>query len=148
MTRILSIEDNPMSLKLLLLLLQREGYDAVGVGGAEEAERSLGEELPDLILMDLGLPGKDGYALTREIRRDPRTSEIPILAVTSFAMKGDEERAREAGCDGYVTKPIERETLLKNVRALLRKNEEPPPEPGGSRPPSNDPSWSGRSTSG
>jgi CheY-like chemotaxis protein len=117
--RILQVEDNPLNAKLVSLILSRAGYEVVTVGDATGAERSIRERVPDLVLMDLGLPGKDGYVLTREIREDPNTAEVPVLAVTSFAMKGDEEKAMEAGCSGYLTKPINRVELLRRVRDLL-----------------------------
>ena len=117
--RILLVEDNPLNLKLASVILRSVGYEVERATDAEEAEELLKARLPDLILMDMGLPGKDGYTLTRELRRAPATSHIPVLAVTYFAMKGDEEKAREAGCSGYLTKPINREELLREVRNLL-----------------------------
>jgi CheY-like chemotaxis protein len=119
MAHILIVEDNPLNLKLATVILKGAGYDVATAMDAGEAEESIRDQLPDLILMDLGLPGKDGYALTREIRGRASTGHVPVLAVTSFAMKGDEEKAREAGCSGYLTKPIHREELLRQVRALL-----------------------------
>lgn len=119
MVQILLVEDNPMNAKLASVILRSAGYTVDTAADAIEAEASMARTLPDLILMDLGLPGKDGYTLTREIRRKPRTSHIPVLAVTSFAMKGDERKAREAGCSGYLTKPINRIEMLNEVRRLL-----------------------------
>ncbi|HEV2165729.1 MAG TPA: response regulator [Thermoplasmata archaeon] len=123
MARILLVEDNPLNAKLAALILRSSGYSVVAAAEAQEAFQVLGQERPDLILMDLGLPGMDGYALTRELRRHPATKHIPILAVTSFAMKGDEIKAREVGCDGYLTKPINRLQLLQEVRRLLHEPE-------------------------
>jgi CheY-like chemotaxis protein len=120
MARILVVEDNPQNLRLAALLLRSAGHEIVPAIDAREAEDALGHGIPDLILMDLGLPGKDGYSLTRELRQRPDTAATPILAVTSFAMKGDRERALEAGCSDYLTKPIDRTDLLKRVRHLLR----------------------------
>lgn len=119
MARILIVEDNAQNLKLASVLLRADGHDVVGAADAMEAEGALGQALPDLILMDLGLPGKDGYAFTRELRHREATVGIPILAVTSFAMKGDRERALEAGCSDYLTKPIDRLDLLERVHRLL-----------------------------
>jgi CheY-like chemotaxis protein len=119
MARILVVEDNPQNLKLVSVLLRSAGHEVVPALDAEEAEKAIGKALPDLILMDLGLPGKDGYSLTRELRERPGTSHLPILAVTSFAMKGDEQRAMEAGCTSYLTKPVDRVTLLDRVAQLL-----------------------------
>jgi two-component system, cell cycle response regulator DivK len=118
MTRILLVEDNPQNLKLASVILRSAGYEVVPAMDADEAERHLAEEVPDLVVMDLGLPGKDGYTLTREIRQRPETAHVPVLAVTSFAMKGDREKAREAGCTGYMTKPIDRLEMLRQVRAM------------------------------
>jgi CheY-like chemotaxis protein len=119
MARILIVEDNPQNLRLATVLLRSDGHEIVPAADAKEAEDALGLSTPDLILMDLGLPGKDGYSLTRELRQRSDTAATPILAVTSFAMKGDRERALEAGCSDYVTKPIDRLDLLRRVRRLL-----------------------------
>jgi CheY-like chemotaxis protein len=120
MARILVVEDNAQNLKLATLLLRSGGHVVVPAADAKEAEGVLGRgENPDLILMDLGLPGKDGYVLTRELRQRAETSTTPILAVTSFAMKGDREKALEAGCSDYLTKPIDRLELLRRVQRLL-----------------------------
>ena len=123
MTKILVVEDNPQNLKLARVILEHAGYEAFGAMDADEADRHLGDHgVPDLILMDLGLPGKDGYSYTRELRGRPSTRNVPILAVTSFAMKGDEAKALEAGCTAYLTKPIHRLSLLNAIRITL----EPP----------------------
>jgi CheY-like chemotaxis protein len=119
MARILVVEDNPLNLKLASVLLRTAGHEVVPAFDAEEAEEALAHGPPDLILMDLGLPGKDGYSLTRELRQRPSTSQVPILAVTSFAMKGDEERAIAAGCSAYLAKPIDGPTFLRRVDQLL-----------------------------
>jgi CheY-like chemotaxis protein len=119
MARILVVEDNLQNLRLAALLLRSDGHEIVPAADAREAEDALGHGTPDLILMDLGLPGKDGYALTRELRQRQETARTPILAVTSFAMKGDRERALEAGCTDYLTKPIDRLDLLRRVRGLV-----------------------------
>ena len=89
------------------MLLLGEGYDVRTAGDAEEALAVLATFRPRLILMDLQLPGMDGLELTRRLKADPATRDIVIVALTAYAMKGDEERARAAGCDGYVTKPID-----------------------------------------
>ena len=130
MTRILIVEDNPQNLKLARVILEGAGYDAQGATDAHEAEMLLAQGTPDLILMDLGLPGKDGYAFTRELRGRPDTAQVPILAVTSYAMKGDRAKAMEAGCSGYLTKPIDRHLLLFQIQAALGAR----PPNGGGRP--------------
>jgi two-component system cell cycle response regulator DivK len=122
---ILIVEDNPMNLRLATVILKTAGFETRGVGDAEEAEAAIHEKVPDLILMDLGLPGRDGYELTRELRGRPETRNVPILAVTSFAMKGDEMKAFAAGCSGYLRKPIDRPSLLREVTNLLKPREAP-----------------------
>ena len=121
---ILLVEDNPLNRKLATVILQNAGYQVDQAADAKAAERSIGRRRPDAILMDMGLPGKDGFTLTRELTRDPLTAHIPVLAVTSYAMKGDEQRAREAGCRAYLTKPIDREELLRQVHGLLTDSSE------------------------
>ncbi|MCI4343226.1 MAG: response regulator [Thermoplasmata archaeon] len=119
MARVLVVEDNPQNLKLSTVILTAAGHSVVGARSAEEVEAALAQRLPDLILMDIALPGKDGYTLTRELRARPPTARLPILAVSSFAMPGDAERALAAGCSAYLTKPIRRAILLQQVDALL-----------------------------
>jgi CheY-like chemotaxis protein len=109
--RILVVDDNPANLRLLRMLLLGEGYDVRTAGDAAEALSVVGEFLPRLILMDLQMPGMDGFELTRRLKADAATREIVIVALTAYAMKGDEERARAAGCDGYVSKPIDTRAL-------------------------------------
>ena len=116
---ILIIDDNPLNLKLARVVLQGAGYK---VGAADDAEAALKVLLtwtPKLILMDLQLPGMDGLALTRRLKADPVLKKIVIIALTAYAMKGDEEKARAAGCDGYITKPIDIDALLKLVSGFL-----------------------------
>ena len=118
-SRILIVEDNMLSQKLRSVVLRSAGYSTEAAHDAREATRSIRQHAPDLIVMDIGLPGKDGYALTRELKADPVTAQIPILVITSYAMKSDRVRAYEAGCDGFLTKPVDRLAFLANVRALL-----------------------------
>ena len=105
------------------MLLTAEGYDASTACDAEEALTRLRERIPDLILMDIQLPGRDGLTLTRELKDRPETSAIIILALTSYAMKGDEARARAAGCDGYITKPIDTRTLPTLIASHLQRDQ-------------------------
>jgi CheY-like chemotaxis protein len=121
---ILVVDDNPANLKLVRVLLTAEGYEIRCAADAEEALAVLAEFSPRLILMDLQLPGMDGLTLTRKLKTHPRTHHIPILALTAYAMKGDEERAREAGCDGYITKPINTRLLPQQVARFLSGEEE------------------------
>jgi two-component system cell cycle response regulator DivK len=117
--RILVVDDNPANLRLLCLLLAGESYEVRTAGGAEEALAILEDFRPRLILMDLQMPGMNGFELTRRLKGDAATRDIVIVALTAYAMKGDEERAREAGCDGYVSKPIDTRTLPALITAHL-----------------------------
>jgi CheY-like chemotaxis protein len=119
MARIMVVEDDPQNLRLTSIILKSAHHTVVPATNAREAEREVAEKVPDLILLDLGLPDKDGYAVARELRSRPETSRIPILAVSAFAMVGDEQKALEAGCTGYIAKPIVRASLLASVEALL-----------------------------
>lgn len=118
---ILVVDDNPTNLKLASALLRAEGHTVVPATDAEEAEALLAERVPDLILMDIALPGMDGLELTRRIKADPRLRHVPVIALTAFAMKGDDDRAREAGCDGYITKPIDTRAMPTLVRQVLQQ---------------------------
>jgi len=117
---ILVVDDNPINLKLVRVLLSGEGYEVRTALDAEEAVAILQSFRPRLILMDLQLPGMDGYELTRRLKADAAMRDIAIFAVTSYAMKGDEQQALDAGCDGYVSKPIDTETLPKMIAAHLQ----------------------------
>jgi CheY-like chemotaxis protein len=116
---ILIVDDNAINLKLLRLTLKVEGYDVQTAVDAEQAMSVLAVFRPRLVLMDLQLPGMDGLDLTRRLKADPATREAIIVAVTAYAMKGDEQRALDAGCDGYVTKPIDTRTLADTVARFL-----------------------------
>jgi CheY-like chemotaxis protein len=116
---ILVVDDNPSNVKLVKFLLEKRGYDVRVAANADQALAELGRHNPDLILMDLQLPGLDGLELTRRIKAEPSTNAIPIVAVTAYAMKGDEARALAAGCEGYVTKPIDTRSFPEIVRAHL-----------------------------
>jgi len=108
---ILVIDDNPANAALISFLLESSGYQVRKAGSAGEAVAMLQAFQPQLIMMDLQLPGMDGLELTRRLKADAETRHIIIVALTAYAMKGDEERAREAGCDDYITKPIDTRTL-------------------------------------
>lgn len=116
---ILIVDDNPQNLKLARVLLRSEGYRVETAVDAEEALRVLQTFTPRLILMDLQLPGMDGLELTRRLKADPSRRHILVVALTAYAMKGDEERARAAGCDDYVAKPIDTQGLVARVERLL-----------------------------
>jgi CheY-like chemotaxis protein len=117
--RVLLIEDNAVNRRLAQFLLKSQGYEVWEVTSAPEAFAALKERHPDLILMDVQLPGMDGLTATRQLKADPVTRNIPVLAVTSYAMKGDEAKALEAGCSGYVTKPIDKTLFLRAVAEAL-----------------------------
>jgi CheY-like chemotaxis protein len=119
---ILIVDDNPVNMKLIRVLLAGEGYDVRTASDAGEACRVLQDVHPGLILMDIQLPGIDGLELTRRLKVDPATHDIPIVGLTAYAMKGDEERILAAGCDGYIPKPIDTRALPGHVRKYLRRN--------------------------
>jgi len=121
MTRVLVIEDNAANMKLVVVLLEREGYEVIQAGDAEDGIRLTRERHPDLILMDVQLPGMDGLAATRLLKGDIATRDIRIVALTAFAMPGDHERIAAAGCDGYITKPIHYKDFLNTVATELGK---------------------------
>ncbi len=116
---ILIVDDNAINLKLLRITLRVAGYDVQTAVDAEQAMAVLTGFRPRLVLMDLQLPGMDGLDLTRRLKADPATCGAIIVAVTAYAMKGDEQRALDAGCDGYVTKPIDTDTLADTVARYL-----------------------------
>ena len=116
---ILLVDDSLHNLKLTRFLLEQEGFDVRIAENAEQALMQLEKHTPDLILMDVQLPGMDGLQLTRHLRRDACLSGVPIVAFTASAIKGDEEIARASGCDGYVTKPINTRTFANVVRGYL-----------------------------
>jgi two-component system cell cycle response regulator DivK len=120
--RVLVVDDNDLNLKLMTYLLATEDCDVVTASDADEARSSMREHRPDLLLLDLQLPDMDGLKLTRLLRQDPETADLLIVAVTAYAMKGDEERARAAGVDHYVTKPIAKEEFRKTVGRLLARS--------------------------
>ncbi|RQP23542.1 response regulator [Piscinibacter terrae] len=121
--RVLVVDDNLINRKLACSLLTMEGYVVQSCEDAEEVLRVLPLGAPDIILMDIGLPGMDGLALTRLLKADPRYAELPIIAMTAFTMKGDERKALDAGCNGYIAKPIDTRQLASQVQAYLDEAE-------------------------
>jgi two-component system, cell cycle response regulator DivK len=117
--RILVVEDTEDNRRIMRDLLTSAGFELVEAVDGEAAVRAAAEHRPDLILMDIQLPVLDGYESSRRIKADPSLRHIPIIAVTSYALSGDEERARIAGCDGYVAKPFSPRKLLAIVREFL-----------------------------
>jgi CheY-like chemotaxis protein len=121
MPKILLVEDNEMNRDMLSRRLVRKGYEVlIAVDGAEGVEMSVSKE-PDLILMDMSLPVLDGWQATTQIKANPETEEIPVIAITANAMAGDREKCLAAGCDDYDTKPIEFPRLLDKIQKLLSK---------------------------
>jgi CheY-like chemotaxis protein len=118
--RILIVDDNRTNLKLASDVLGFDGYEILNASDAESAQEIIRNTPPDLILMDIALPGMDGLTLTRLLKAGETTRHIVVVALTAFAMKGDDARAREAGCDGYITKPIDTRTLPNAVAGYLR----------------------------
>lgn len=118
---ILVVDDNPVNMKLIRVLLAGEGYEVRTASDATEALDILQAFRPGLILLDIQLPGIDGLELTRRLKAQPSTRDIPILGLTAYAMKGDEERILAAGCDGYIPKPIDTRTLPGFIKACLKK---------------------------
>lgn len=116
---ILIVEDNEMNSDMLSRRLRRKGYDVAVAADGEAGVRKAQQIRPQLILMDLSLPIIDGWTATRQLRSDPRTSQIPVIALTAHAISGDREKAIEAGCDDYDTKPVEWHRLLGKIEALL-----------------------------
>jgi two-component system cell cycle response regulator DivK len=121
MAKILLVEDNEMNRDMLSRRLERKGFAvAIAVDGREGVVAARGEH-PDLILMDMSLPVLDGWEATRRIKADPTTAAIPIIALTAHAMAGDREKALDAGCDDYDSKPIDLPRLLDKIQALLAR---------------------------
>lgn len=117
MKRILVVEDHEANMALVTTILLRFGYQVLQAEDAEAGIQQARTENPDLILMDMQLPGMDGLEATRLLKEDPATRPIPIVALTAQAMKGDEERFRQAGCDGYLSKPVDYRVLVAEVKA-------------------------------
>jgi two-component system cell cycle response regulator DivK len=119
MTRVLVIEDNQANMKLATLLLRNAGHIVLCAADAEAGLTIARAELPDLILMDIQLPGMDGLAATALLKKDPATAAIPVIALTAMAMKEDEEKSQVAGCDAYMAKPLRYQELYAAIDALL-----------------------------
>lgn len=118
---ILVVDDNLLNLKLTRILLAGEGYRVRTAVDGSEALEALKTFHPRLILMDIQLPGVDGLELTRRLKADPATQDVVILALTAYAMKGDEQKAQAAGCDGYIAKPIDTRSLPGMIQSYLDK---------------------------
>jgi two-component system, cell cycle response regulator DivK len=120
--RILVVEDQPDNRQIIRDMLAPTGYEITEVGNGEEALAAIAKQRPDLVLMDIQLPVMDGYEATRRIKADPALRSIPIIAVTSYALSGEETKARSAGCDEYVPKPFSPRQLLAKIRHYLNNS--------------------------
>jgi two-component system cell cycle response regulator DivK len=116
---VLIVEDDPHSRRVAVLTLERAGFRCVAADCADAALVALGRERPSIVLMDLNLPGLDGLELTRWIKNDPSTREIPVMAVTAYALDDDADIARAAGCTGYIAKPYDPAALVEEVKRLV-----------------------------
>ena len=123
---ILVVEDNAVNRRLVEFLLRSNGYQVSEASTALEAFEILKTERPNLILMDVQLPGMDGLEATKRLKENPATRDIPVVAVTSYAMKGDREKALAAGCVGYIMKPIDKTTFIQEVTAHLGNKSQAP----------------------
>ena len=118
--KVLVVEDNPMNMQLTVDLLEVAGYIVFQAETAEKGIEMAKVESPDLILMDISLPGMDGLYATGVLKKDPDVKHIPIVALTAHAMRGDEEKALAAGCEGYITKPITTKSFVKTVDSFVK----------------------------
>lgn len=116
---ILVVEDNPVNMRLVRLILRTQGYTVCEATTGPEAIHLLHKERPHLILLDMQLPGMDGFTLAAKLKADPRTAAIPLVAVTALAMKGDGERVLASGCDAYLPKPIDDKELIEVIERCL-----------------------------
>jgi two-component system cell cycle response regulator DivK len=121
MARILIVEDNPTNMTFEVFLLESVGHTALTATDAEAGLAIARSEQPDLILMDIQLPGMDGFEATMQLKQDATTRRIPVIALTALAMKGDEARIRAAGCDGYIAKPLRYREFLATIAAQLER---------------------------
>jgi two-component system cell cycle response regulator DivK len=119
LSRVLIVEDNDINMSLSTFLVESAGYAVIGAADAEAGIRMAREQLPDLILMDIQLPGMDGLEAIGVLKKDPSTRAIPIIALTALAMKGDEARIRASGCDGYIAKPMRYQQFLAVIASVL-----------------------------
>jgi len=123
MAKILIVEDNPQNMKLVVMTLQPRGYQLIGATDGEEALKVADREKPDLILMDIQIPKINGLEVTRRLKQMPAFTHTPIIAITAHAMKGDEQKIAEAGCDAYITKPFSTRELPVLVAKMLEQHQ-------------------------
>ena len=120
--KILVVEDDEDNRILLTRILEAQGYNVCEAGDGGEAIRIVSEEVPDLVLMDMGLPSVSGFEATRRIKEDPDFRKIPIVALTAFAMEHDRQKVMDSGCDGYITKPYDIFDLLERIKEYLKSD--------------------------
>jgi two-component system cell cycle response regulator DivK len=120
-SRILVVEDDPDNRRIVVKVLSVDGYATLEAADGESAVALARREHPDAIIMDLAMPGVDGWEAARRLKADPATADIPIVALTAFALRGDEDRAREAGCDAYLSKPCRPQAIRDVVGRLLQR---------------------------
>jgi CheY-like chemotaxis protein len=136
MTKVLVAEDNAVNRELLRELLEARGYTVTEACDGQEALRMIEQTHPDILLLDIGMPVLDGFAVIRKIRENPSLATLPVLAVTAYAMQGDRENVLKSGFDGYLSKPVNARALAGELERLLRKPEETQThdaQPGGKR---------------
>ncbi|MFO7763999.1 MAG: response regulator [Wenzhouxiangellaceae bacterium] len=121
MATVLLVEDNELNQDMLSRRLRRKGYEVTIAADGEQAIRMVEKTLPDLVLMDISLPGRDGHDITRELKAGPHTCAIPVIALTANAMASDREAAIAAGCDDFDTKPVDLTRLLSKMEAVLKR---------------------------
>lgn len=121
--KILYIEDNEQNLYLITFILEAKGYEVLQARSGEEGVEMAGRTHPDMILLDIQLPGMDGYEIARRLRLNPELASTPLVAVTSYAMVGDREKALGSGCNGYIEKPINPETFVAQIEPFLFRKE-------------------------
>jgi len=124
MKKILVVEDNEINMYLCCRILKSSGYKVIEARSGEEGLELTIKEKPDLIIMDIQLPGIDGYEATKRLRKSEADGEIPIIALTSYAMAGDKKKALKAGCTGYIEKPINPETFMDEIKKFLEVKDE------------------------
>jgi len=128
MHKILYIDDTENNRILVTRRLQKNGYQTLSADNAEQGLALASAEMPDLILMDMGMPGTDGWTATRRLKAEPKLRHIPVIALTAHAMQGDREKSLEAGCDDYETKPFDFPRLLEKIAAHLASRQPPAPQ--------------------
>jgi CheY-like chemotaxis protein len=124
MSKVLVAEDNPVNRELLREILESHGHSVTEACNGEEALQQIEAARPDILLLDLGMPVMDGYTTVQHIRHNPATANLPILAVTAYAMRGDREKVLESGFDGYLSKPVNSRELMQEMERLLASRRE------------------------